>query len=111
MSFKKGQSLLEYGVLFCVVLSSLLIMQYYVRRAYSGRLKAEADSVGMQYAPKNTSSNVTTIAHTVSDSYTGGIIKGKNGQDIVVPDGMTVTIADTDTNFERREVVDSFASK
>jgi uncharacterized protein (UPF0333 family) len=56
---KRGQSLLEYSILFAVILSALLIMQFYIQRGYQGRLKAEADSVGQQYSPGHTTSKIT----------------------------------------------------
>jgi uncharacterized protein (UPF0333 family) len=56
---KRGQSLLEYSFLFAVILSALLIMQFYIQRGYQGRLKAEADSVGQQYSPGHTTSKIT----------------------------------------------------
>ena len=52
--------MLEYTILFAVVLSAILIMQFYIKRSYQGRLKSEADSVGQQYAPGHTTSIITT---------------------------------------------------
>ncbi len=56
---KKAQSTLEYAmVIFCVV-AALLAMQVYIKRGMQGRLKAVADDLGSQYAPKNTDSDFT----------------------------------------------------
>lgn len=115
-----SQSVLEYVVLLCVILSSLLIMQVYVKRAYQGRLKQEADTLGQQYAPTHTISSIETITNTSSVSFTGGETSNANLnfnlEDLVpdavaVPDGMTVSFSDTQTNFVRDEKVDSFATE
>ena len=63
---KRGQSLLEYSILFAVILSAILIMQFYIKRSYQGRLKAEADSVGQQYAPGHTASTIINSNNSVS---------------------------------------------
>jgi uncharacterized protein (UPF0333 family) len=63
---KCGQSLLEYSVLFAVVLSALLIMQFYLKRGYQGRLKKEADTVGEQYSPGHTTSVIITNTNSTS---------------------------------------------
>jgi len=68
MHIKRGQSTLEYAVLIALILSSILIMQFYVKRGYQGRLKQEADSVGGQYSPGHTTSSITTIINSSSTS-------------------------------------------
>ena len=55
---KKGQSTLEYAVVIAVVVIALLAMQIYIRRGFSGRLKEAADSVGQQYWPGSTESDI-----------------------------------------------------
>ena len=61
---KRGQSLIEYSILFALILSSILIMQFYIKRGYQGRLKVEADSVGQQYSPGHTTSTITTTTNS-----------------------------------------------
>jgi hypothetical protein len=97
---------MEYAILFCVVLSALMIMQVYVKRAYQGRLKQEADSLGPQYAPRHTASLIVTETNTTSETCTGGTCRGAN-----IPDGMTVTWAGTNTTLNRHEAVDAFATE
>jgi uncharacterized protein (UPF0333 family) len=101
---KIGQSILEYTVLFCLILSALMIMQFYIKRCYQGRIKREVDEVGTQYSPGHTASTTVTRTSTYSDSRTG--IEAAN-----IPLGMTVTRSWTKNSFEKKEGVDSFAKE
>lgn len=58
---KKGQSTLEYAIIVAVVIGGLLVMQHYVKRGYSGRLKSASDDMGQQYDPATFSNNVNTV--------------------------------------------------
>jgi hypothetical protein len=62
---KKGQTVLELGILLIVLVSALIAMQVYVKRGIQGRLKGAVDSVGEQYDPQATASDFTT-AHESS---------------------------------------------
>lgn len=98
---KHGQSILEYSVLFATVLSALLIMQFYVKRAYEGRLKHEADSLGQQYSPRHTVSRITTTTSSTSVTTTkDGVMRAQIGAS-----------SPTITRTERIEAVDSFATE
>ena len=48
---RKGQSTLEYAMIIAVIVAGLLLMQHYVKRGYSGRLKSASDDLGEQYDP------------------------------------------------------------
>jgi len=54
MFFKKGQSLLEYALLFAVVIAGILIMQVLIKRGFQGGLKGSADKIGGQFSAGNT---------------------------------------------------------
>lgn len=54
---RKGQSTLEYALVIGVVVGALLLMQYFVKRGYSGNLKRAADDIGEQYDPTTYSAN------------------------------------------------------
>jgi len=54
---RKGQSTLEYALIIAVVVAGLLLMQHYVKRGYSGRLKSASDEMGEQYDPATYTSN------------------------------------------------------
>jgi len=51
---------LEYGVFCGCVIAAIIAMQIYVKRGIEGRLKQSADEIGDQYAPLNTTTNITT---------------------------------------------------
>jgi hypothetical protein len=103
---KNGQSLMEYAILFSVVAAALIIMQFYIKRAYQGRIKQDSDEVGQQYSPGHTKSVISTTTSSSSTSCTGGECFGRG-----IPDGMTVTRSGTSTVMSKREGVDSYASE
>jgi uncharacterized protein (UPF0333 family) len=51
MMRRKGQSTLEYAIIIAVVIGGLMVMQHYVKRGYSGRLKSSSDDMGAQFDP------------------------------------------------------------
>jgi len=63
---RKGQSTLEYAVIIGVVVGALIMMQVYVKRGLSGRIKSASDEIGDQFSPTATES-VTTV-NSVSSS-------------------------------------------
>lgn len=56
---RTGQSALEFSVLVAVLVAALLTMQIYMKRGFSGRLRATADSIGGAYAPRHTTADLT----------------------------------------------------
>lgn len=46
---KKGQSILEYGLLLAIVVAVLVAIQLYVKRSVQGRFKQSADQIGEQF--------------------------------------------------------------
>lgn len=111
MFIKKGQSILEYTVLIAVVIASLLIMHIYVKRAYQGRLKQEADSVGEQYSPGHTTSLIETDTTSTSTTYTGGELVKDDGSKVPVPYGTTVSKSSSSSTMTKSEGVDAFAKE
>ena len=117
----KGQSILEYVVLICVILTALLIMHVFIKRGYMGRLKEESETLGQQYSPRHTEILVDTARVLYSVSFTGGhtskedIQFGELGDlvpdNVKVPDGMTVDFSFSDSDFSRQEEVDSLATE
>jgi hypothetical protein len=55
---RKGQSLMEYTVLFVCITAAVIGMQIYVKRAIQGRIKQTADQVGEPYDTNNFRSTV-----------------------------------------------------
>ena len=56
---KRGQSALEYTALVAILVGALLTMAVYIKRSLAGRLRGSADSIGEQYAPGRTTSDMT----------------------------------------------------
>jgi len=102
---KKGQNIMEYAVLFAVVIAALIIMQVYIKRKYQGSIKQNVDELGQQYAPGHTTSRIDSNTTSHSESCTGGSCWGKN-----ISAGMTVTLSNTSSAFDKKEAVDSFAA-
>lgn len=66
----KAQVTLEITMVTICVIAALLAMQHYIKRAAQGRLRDAADSIGGQYDPRRSNSNVTFTQRgtTVIDS-------------------------------------------
>jgi len=56
---RRGQTTIEYAAVIAVVVASLLVMQIYMKRGFSGKLRAAADAVSEPYAPKETTGTIT----------------------------------------------------
>ena len=92
---RKGQSTLEYALIIAVVVGGLLLMQYYVRRGYAGRLKSASDEMGEQYDPTAYTGNfdVSQTGQThqeVKDRatttlYVGDQVNSRKGSETVSP--------------------------
>lgn len=104
MYSKEAQSILEYAVLLCMILISLVSMQVFIRRCYQGRLKQQAETLGSQYSIGHTSSFTTTSTKTTTDTYTGG----KTHLGVAIPEGMTVSYSTVRTSLEREEKTSAF---
>jgi uncharacterized protein (UPF0333 family) len=107
MFSKKGQSILEYSILFALVIAALAIMSVYIKRSYQGRLKQGADELSQQYSPGHTTSLITTVTSSESKTYTGG----ETEEGIDVPENMTVTQSKSKSTFTKKEGIDSFATE
>lgn len=60
---RQGQAtFLEFATLVVVLVAALVTMALYVKRALSGRLRDTAESIGDQYAPRQTTSIFTVTA-------------------------------------------------
>ncbi|MDP8265176.1 MAG: hypothetical protein P9M12_06855 [Candidatus Aceula lacicola] len=65
---KKGQTFLEFVVLFIVIIAALIAMRAYIQRGVQGKWKETIDSMGKQYDPQgefhvtqNMESNTLTV--------------------------------------------------
>ena len=55
----KGQIAMEYAVVLIIVIGALIAMQMYLKRGVQGRYKSSIDSVGEQYDPLTTTTDIT----------------------------------------------------
>lgn len=84
---KKGQSILEYGILLGVIIAALLIMQTFVKRHFSGGLKESAERMGSEmFSASNTtihrSTRLIDNQRVTEESGTTPVIRG------FLPEGM-----------------------
>ena len=94
MRNRKGQTILEYTVIFIIILGVMIAMKDYVKRGIQGRLKSATDDFGDQYDPTSVNSNLvyatqvnslsTIIATNGTDSSSGQLEQGQwtNRQDM-----------------------------
>jgi len=87
---KKAQSTIEYAVIITAIVAALVTMQIYIKRGIQGRMRQSADSIGEQYAPTNTTSDMTT-------SFSSNSITTTNTEE---KDGTTTTTTKVDTPSE-----------
>lgn len=99
MPKERGASFIEYALLIAIVVGGLIAMQLYLKRSYTGKLRADMDRVGGQFTPEgygfyktqtqylNTEENtsrsgtVKTINRDWTDTWTDERIKEFSGDD------------------------------
>ena len=64
---KKGQTFLEFAVLFVVLVAAFFAMQKYIKRGVQGKWKESVDGMGKQYDP---SASITSFSNMTSDANT-----------------------------------------
>jgi uncharacterized protein (UPF0333 family) len=92
---KRGQTALEYAVVIICVVGALIAMREYMTRSIQGRMRAVADDIGPQYAPDDTSGDVTITYNHQSDTTV-------NTTDL---DGLINTT--TNTTFDETTTIDA----
>ncbi len=74
----KGQALIEYSLIFAVLVISVIFMSVFVRRAIVGRVKEETEKIGSryEYGGKMISRATANYSHniTINTSYFTGRI-------------------------------------
>jgi hypothetical protein len=77
---RRGQSTMELAFTIAVVSAALVAMSVYMKRAISGRYRSAADTVGEQYDPRRTTSDlVQTFRSTATTTSTLLIDQNVNG--------------------------------
>lgn len=115
----KSQSILEFSILIAIIAVGLFFMQVYVKRAYQGQIKQQADSVSTQYSPGHSTSHTVSTMTNHSISYTGGVTNSADGafaDGVTVPipnngdaDGKSLTFSTSTNSMNNVERTDSFA--
>ena len=67
---RKAQSTLEYAVVIACICAALLAMRIYLKRGLQGKLRETADSLGSQYEPGSTESDITITQYSNVDTNT-----------------------------------------
>ena len=61
MSNRAAQSTVEYAILAAVVVAALLVVQIYMKRGFSGKLKESTDRVGEQFTPATATHDIREV--------------------------------------------------
>lgn len=93
LRLKRGAFSLEYAVLIVCLVAGLIAMRIYITRSIQGRLRQTSDSIGEQYAPGNTTSDITQAFNQSSNTVTNTT---ENAQ---------TTITTTHTDFNETQTV------
>ena len=84
---RQGQSTVEYAVMAAVVVGSLLAMQIYMKRGFSGKLREATDRVGEQFTPASATYKVkkgfkgTRTEETFASGLSKSAIDGTNPEE------------------------------
>lgn len=59
--YRRAQTMVEYGVLICIIVATLVAMQVYFKRAVQGKIRGAADEISGDgaYSPAATIGNAT----------------------------------------------------
>lgn len=94
---KKAQTLLEFVVLFIVIITALLTMQHYLRRGIQGKWHDSLDGMADQYDPA--ANMQTTYTMTSNASTEINVVNGQGGYSTWRTD-ITNTIEDKVENIQ-----------
>jgi len=61
----RGQSTVEYAIIIAVVISALLVMQFWMRRGVMGKLRESTDQIGEQFNPFEAEHNLTRTFNSI----------------------------------------------
>ena len=80
---KKGLSTSEYALIIVTIVTALIVMQLYIKRAAQGKLRDSADQIGQQFDPSATISNhaTSTSGTTVQETEDGTTTTFNDGTD------------------------------
>jgi len=78
---RQGQSLLEYSILFIIIIVAFIAMQLYIKRGFQGRWKSAVDELGDQYDPNKTNSVYTYMMTSNGETHITTLRNTVNGVD------------------------------
>ena len=93
---KNAQSIMEYMVLICVIVAAIFAMQVYIKRAFQGKMREQADQIsdGLAYSPgatngdymmrRSISSNSSSTTEKVGTTDASRSESSSNMQQLVV---------------------------
>ena len=99
---RRGQTTAEYAIFAVVLMAALAGMAVYVKRGISGKLRETANSIGEQYGPATTTSNMTTKV-TATSTTTSRLQKDQDVDGDSKVDGNVVI---TTTKLDAPEITD-----
>jgi Flp pilus assembly pilin Flp len=75
MRNRTGQTILEFTVIFIIIMGVMIAMKDYMKRGIQGRWKSASDDFGEQYDPQSINSNIMFSTQANSQS----IVTAENG--------------------------------
>lgn len=92
---KKGQSILEYSLIFAAVIVALVAVNVYMKRSMQGRFRQSSDQIGKQFDPESfeNSWQTTSLGTTVTDE-TRAAVSGNSTSNTTASE--TITKAEHD---------------
>ena len=93
----KGQTILEYALIFIIILGVMIAMKDYLKRGIQGRWKSATDDFGEQYDPQSVNSNIMYTTQAQSQS----IVTVENGSYNNIP-GQWTSRTDTSNSFDAK---------
>ena len=93
MRHEKGQSTVEYAIIIAVVISALLVMQFWMRRGVMGKLRDSTDSIGDQFNPYEATAEV-------NKNFNSGRVENMAASGAVTTTGIAENQSETGTRKE-----------
>ena len=101
MRNRKGQSILEYTVIFVIILGVMITMKDYVKRGFQGRWKSATDNFGDQYDPQHINADIKFMMQTNSQS-TVSLVNGFDNSTSVLVQGQWTNRLDMSNSLETK---------
>jgi Flp pilus assembly pilin Flp len=98
---RRGQTILEYTVIFIIILGVMVAMKDYVKRGIQGRWKSATDDFGDQYDPQAVNANIVYATQVNSDSIVT-VQNGTNNSSGTTVQGLWTDRSDTSNAVETK---------